>query len=229
MSDGLQIELPIDAPQSLQTVLINGVPDALFPTDNDWGVPSLDLAMQADALDLPVIQWERGGAKRLSGKIGTWHFYTEDTFFEGLWKNPAPLVNSRAPTIIEPNFSTNHQMPFAVFLWQIYRKRWLARYWQSQGIRVIVDVYVEQCWKDYWFLGVPSGWGAFATRYEHMQRTLLAYDFILQKFGETPHLFVVYGGGQEARELCQRRANDNWIWVNGSRDATIDVRRNNGG
>jgi hypothetical protein len=113
-------------------------------------------------------------------------------------------------------------MPFASFLWQIYRKRWLARYWQSGGVRVIVDVFVEQCWRDYMFLGVPKTWGAFATRWESLELVQRDYAHVMWWTGEAPKIFAVYGGGKAARAVCMERG---WTWINGSRDAVLDVRR----
>lgn len=38
----------------------DGVPDSLWPTDNEWGIPLLDIERQADAFDVPIETW---GAK----------------------------------------------------------------------------------------------------------------------------------------------------------------------
>lgn len=39
---------------------VNEVPDALFPTDNEWDIPTLFLPLQADFVDLPVRGWGEG-------------------------------------------------------------------------------------------------------------------------------------------------------------------------
>ena len=48
--------------------------------------------------------------------------------------------------------------PEAFQIWQVYRNRWCARYWQMLGIKVIPSI----SWSDessykYAFLGVPKG------------------------------------------------------------------------
>jgi hypothetical protein len=35
----------------------NDVPDAIWPSDNEWDVPVLDIQMQADAFDAPILPW----------------------------------------------------------------------------------------------------------------------------------------------------------------------------
>lgn len=177
--------------------------DTLFPTDNDWGVPVLDLKLQARGLDLPCERWGRGS--RHNGKMsGTWHFYTDDYKFAALWAAPTPIVYSGCHNIIEPNVSTNAAMPRAVALWGIYRKRWIARWAQSYGIGVFVDLNVDPAFADLNLLGVPRGWQAWATRgYDAMIDALDADYQIARMRAETDDIvFVVVGGGRETHAHC---------------------------
>jgi hypothetical protein len=179
------------------------VPDAIWPSDNEWGVPTLDLDYQALSLPEPIIKW--GAIARKGVMPGTWHFYTDDYKFTALWKNPATVVNTRCSTVVEPNFSTNPAMPRAVVLRGIYRKRWLARYWQSQGIRVFVDLNVEPEFDDLSLLGVPRGWRAYATRWleSYGERDIpTQYERAKQHAG-TDILFLVIGGRVDAASMCE--------------------------
>jgi hypothetical protein len=138
------------------------VGDWIFPTDNDFSIPLLSKDLQPRGLELPTNRWgARARRDRIEG--GTFHFYTDDYRFEALWKSPAPVVNSGAHAVAETNFSTNDEMPLAVFLWHLYRKRWLSRYWQSYNVEIWADLAVAPRYRQYALLGVPAGWRAYAT------------------------------------------------------------------
>lgn len=187
------------------------VPDALWPSDNEWGIPTLRADLQAKAVDLPVSLW--GAVARTARMKGTWLFYCEDYRFEALWKDPSGVVNSACASIVEPNFSIGPQTPRAVALWQIYRKRWLARYWQSLGIRVFVDMNVDTTtFGDIMMLGVPAGWLAYATRgySDRLEFTVAEYDLACERAGTDGILFLLYGGGRACGELARERG---WAWI----------------
>jgi hypothetical protein len=178
------------------------VPDALWPSDNQFGIPSLLLSMQADAVDVPVSVW--GSVSRTTRTKGTWAFYTDDYRYEALWKDPSTLLKTGCVNAIEPNFSIYNQTPPAVAMYQIYRKRWLARYWQSKGIRVFVDLNVNRAFAEDNLIGVPAGWSAFATRGYGERLNDLRYEIGIAKgvAGNNPLLFVVYGGGKVVKSFC---------------------------
>lgn len=191
-------------------ILRRDVPDAIWPTDNDWGVPSLDIALQAGALSAPVVIW--GSVARTTRMRGTWMFYTDDYRFTGLWEDPSNVVNSGCMNIFEPNFSCYSDMPLAVGLWAIYRKRWLSRFYQSYGIKVFADLNVAPEFYDLNMLGIPKGWRAFSTRgyNERLEFTEQEYEMALKRSESESILFVVYGGGKLVEERCRERG---WIWI----------------
>jgi hypothetical protein len=143
---------------------------------------------------------------------GTWHFYTEDNRFEALWYDPSPIVNSGCVNVVEPNFSVFHQMPAAVALWHVYRKRWLARYWQSVGVRIFVDLNVPDPHFHLNFLGVPQAWRAYATRGYAAQipGMIEEYEAVVAHHGSADVLYLVYGGGRAVQALCMERG---WVWI----------------
>jgi len=193
--------------------------DSLWPTDNPWSVPSLDPALQADQVVYPVTTWGTVGARRPMS--GVWHFYTEDRKFEPLWKRPHRVLYSRPAAAVEPNFSTTDQTPFAMSLYHIYRKRWIARYWQSQGLKIFVDLNTDAALNSPHpavegrrpsLLGVPSGWRAYASRAHANRPEALEAEFAVaveHAAGATP-LFLCVGGGHKVRQLAQERG---WVWV----------------
>lgn len=204
------------------------VPNTVFPGDNAWGIPTLRLDRQAELVDLPFARW--GRETRKSRMRGTWHFYTDDYRFSAVWSRPQVVVNSACVAAVEPNFSVHAQTPAAVALWQTYRKRWLARWWQEEGIRVLVDLNVAPEHADLNLLGVPGGWRAFATRgsAHDLARLDEEYATATQVAGASgPVTFVVYGGGAAVGEHAAARG---WLWfpeeadaVRGSRVASPPV------
>lgn len=187
------------------------VPDALFPSSNDWGIPDLKLDMQADYIDLPVAVW--GQFARTRKHRGTYHFYADDYRFNGLWKEPDKIVKSGCVTVIEPNFSTSQDQPLAVTIWETYRKRWLSRYWQENGIRVLVDLNVAPNAEAINMSGVPYGWKAYATRVHvgTREKALDAQHKLAEAYAGTDDLlFVVYGNSKAVKLICEDRG---WIYL----------------
>jgi hypothetical protein len=185
------------------------VPDAVFPSDNEWGVPTLDPAMQADAFDFPVEQWGNVGMR--ASMRGTWGFYVEDRKFLALWDDPTKVLHAGAVNAIEVNFSTHEQHPRALTLFDVYRKRWLARYWQTKGLRIFVDLNVNDAATELNLLGVPKGWRAYATRsHDGGGRIPRHFEVAAEHAGTEAILFLVCGGGKEIEELAGRRG---WKWV----------------
>jgi hypothetical protein len=188
------------------------VPDALWPSDNPFGIPLLDLALQADAVEFPVTLWGSQGQTR--SMRGTWCFYAHDETFEPLWANPGKVLPSGAPCLVEPNWSTSDQTPLILSLYSIFKRRFVARYWQSQGRRVFVDINVHQSLLEPCeatggaapaLLGVPAGWQAYATRAHADRPEMLLKEFDVacaHAGGRTP-LFLVYGGGKRVKALAE--------------------------
>lgn len=186
------------------------VPDAVWPTDNGWGVPTLDLKLQALAFDQPAAIW--GQVSRKTRMNGTWLFYTEDGRYEALWADPSPVLNTGAVAAVEPNYSCYSNMPGAVALWQVYRKRWIARWWQSYGLRVWVDLNVATNHAEINRLGIPHGWRAFATRgyTDRLDATRAEYELACEIAGDASPLFLVYGGGKAVKAECMANG---WLWM----------------
>jgi hypothetical protein len=196
------------------------VPATVFPSDNEWGVPTLLLECQAGVVDLPFTRW--GRARRKDRMRGTWHMYTDDYRFGALVSRPQALLNSACVATVEPNFSVHAQTPRAEVLHRTYVKRWLARFWQSHGIRILVDLHVAEEHADINLLGVPPGWASFCTRgggdvgrleREHERAAAIAGG---------PLLFVVYGGGKATEALCRARG---WLWFAEEADEVRKVGR----
>lgn len=179
------------------------IPDQVWPSDNNFGIPTLDINMQASRLDMPFFQYD--DIKKVSNTIGTLAFYTSDRNFIKLWTDPYKIITTGFINIVEPNFSTNEQMPLALVLSRIYMKRWVARYWQSHGIKILVDLNVGSNCHDYNLLGVPPKWKAYATRgYAARPEIIFEQYRIASKHAQSDNiLFIVYGGGYSCQKIAQ--------------------------
>jgi len=201
--------------------LVKRVPDAVWGSDNLYGIPMLDLNMQADHLEAPFAGW--GTMVRKNKMTGTYHFYVDDNRFEQVWRDPVGVANSACYAVVEPNFSVYTDMPKAVAIWQMFRKRWLARWFQSIGIRIIVDLNIAHRHDDLRFIGVPEGWKSYCTRAysARLDETLVEYEEAVKHAGGGTILFVCYGGGKKAEELSMERG---WIWYPDQQTKAKDVR-----
>ena len=193
------------------------VPDAIFPHTSDLEIPILLPNCQADFVDLPVRGW--GSVSRRTRFQGTWHFYVDDYKFSALWKHPETLLKSKAINAVEPNFSTDFQMPYPVVLYRIYQKRWLSRYWQEKGIGIFVDLNVPMEWAELNLNGVPTGWQAYATAAnDNRLETLEAHSKIAMEHSMGRDIrFLVYGGSDKTAKMCEENG---WVHV---RDARNEV------
>lgn len=189
------------------------VPQALFPTDNSFDIPSLRLDMCANYFELPYVQW--GSIARYREMRGTWGFYVDDVIFEPVWTKPDYIFKSLNSTCVEVNFSVTVDTPAALAVWNTYRKRWLSRYWQENGVKIIVDLGVDSKYAELNLLGVPKGWWAFSTRGYLKEPRWIREQYDRAKEiaeGSGKFLFVVYGGGKTLKEQFPDLARD-VVWL----------------
>ncbi len=200
--------------------------DWIFPSSNSEGIPDLLSSLQPRGLELPV---NRIGAqaRKCRAEGQTLHGYTDDYRINGLFKDPSWLVNSGCRALVEPNFSTNGEMPKVIAKSYVYAKRWIARWAQSYGIEIWVDLAMNEHHADIALLGVPHGWKAYAT-YTYItgyddEWLFRQWDQAVNHAGTEEILFWVYGGEDHTKELCQERG---WLWTPAHQQAYL---RNVGG
>ena len=174
--------------------------DFLYPTNNEFEIPTLLTDNMPIHLELPLEPW--GVESRHKVMHSTYHFYVDDYRFEALFKDPMPLVLSGCKMIVEPNVSIHDNTPPAYALWQIYRKRYLSRYLQECGMQIWVDLNVPQRFAEWNLLGVPDGYNAFSTRgVSGWQPTLdIHYEQAKRVSGLDHPNLVVYGGGKDIQQ-----------------------------
>lgn len=130
---------------------VQNVEKGFFVSSNSYGIPDI----KPDEFDVKELIPYRVDSNR----NGTAHFFLDDYRFERCWKNADSQIEElkKYNGVFSPDFSMYTNYPTAFQIWQVYRNRWCAAYWQSKGIKVIPTI----SWSDkssykYAFLGVPK-------------------------------------------------------------------------
>lgn len=187
------------------------VSDVLFPSNNLFDIPTLDMDCQPKSVALPFRTW--GANKRsVSDSGGTLCFYVDDYRFSAIWKNPEKVLIASPQMICEPNFSLFDSTPNAFGLYLIYKKRWLSRFYQTHNIAVFVDLHISPKFYEYNKLGVPIGYNAFSSRGHSASLNYLQNELQVAKeiSGKDNPLMIVYGGGIRVHEFC---SNNNLVYI----------------
>ena len=86
------------------------------------------------------------------------HFFLDDYQFQRVWNRPQLYLSvlRRYKYVLSPDFSLFVDYPKALSIYNHYRKHWLARYWQENGITVIPSLnwMYEDSW-EWCFDGEP--------------------------------------------------------------------------
>lgn len=173
-----------------------------YLSDNSLGIPTLKLDMQAKHVVKPCLCW--GSTSRNRRNEGMWHFYTDDYRWNNIIKNPDKLIKTKPSICTELNITLFEDTPPALALAEIFKKRWVSRHLQEQGVQIIVDLFVLQELSEYNFLGVPKNWKAYSTRGTSGKISELRsdYNLALSYAGTDDILFVVFCGGSDVADWC---------------------------
>lgn len=136
--------------------------DMEFQGATYWQIPLLRSDMMIEELPEPLHTWA-GSATRDMEWDGYWlynwgidstsgmkdlskiflSFYCWDEYFEGWFdsasKHMSKVIHAKIKYAITPNFSQD-DLPRAASLYQLYRSRWVGRYLQEVGVRVMPDL-----------------------------------------------------------------------------------------
>lgn len=128
----------------------------LFPSDNEWGIPTL--APEPLAVRPPWLVPYGTRVRSQQGIEGAVHFFVEDYRFERVWSRAYEALESVTPypAALAPDFSLYTDWPLTLQLWNTYRSRWVGCYWQRQGLRVIPTLgWSTEATFPFAFAGVP--------------------------------------------------------------------------
>lgn len=207
--------------------------DVQFSTSNYWGIPDLRLDMIPDKLPQPLTTWAGSDSNKddgvswyvypygASAKDMPWErsimcFFVDDERFYNWYDEAAyyvaKLVASGCKMAIEHDYSIFTEEPRVVHLYSTYYKsRWLARYMQEAGIKVIPRL----TWADmesikYAMLGIPKNCPVVALQMQVWSH-LLADSFVAECLREfcreiKPKQVLVYAG-KPGREYITKHSN----------------------
>jgi hypothetical protein len=180
-----------------------GLADTIFPGEPEFGIPMLSLDYEAKEVPAKFGKWAELSAK--DKEIMGWHFYTNDYKLTNIWYNPDLLLAGNASIFAEVNFSIRNAHGRAYALGEIERKRKIARWLQSKGRYVLVDLNVGRKHLQDNFLGVPLGWKSYITRgsVEKLPYILDQFDAAI-KHAQGDEIFgVIYGGGVDVEDFAK--------------------------
>ena len=188
--------------------------EMIFPSEPIYDIPWLLPDMQAQGVALPYKTW--GSVGRTKQMPGTYFFYTDDRHFNKLLVEPSQILASGCQVAVEPNISCSLASPRALVIAQVFKKRYVNRYWQSLGLQTIVDVNVPVEFQDLVLLGVPHSWRIYATRgYSAQPEAVLAEYELARYHADGDITFIVYAGGKDIEKLC--KANG-WVYLEDDQD-----------
>lgn len=127
----------------------------LFYTDNEYGIPTL---LKDDFIPDDLVMYGtdvRRSYAKTKGK--TVHFFLDDYKFESLWNKPVKTLQpiKNIGSALSPDFSLFMDYPKALQIYNTYRNRWLGRFWQHHGIKVIPTIgWSDESSYDFCFKGV---------------------------------------------------------------------------
>lgn len=112
----------------------------MFDSDNEWGIPTIEPCLFEPSM---LAAWH-SPRQRLTAaaKGGALHFFLDDYRFERVWTSPEGTYERVAEVgaALSPDFSMWRDMPKAAQLWQVFRSRWMAAFWQHLSVDVIPSV-----------------------------------------------------------------------------------------
>lgn len=86
-----------------------------------------------------------GNATQNQEELGV-HFFLDDYQFQRIWTHPDKYMSTlgKFKYVMSPDFSLFEDYPRCLQLYNHFRKHWIGRYMQEQGITVIPTI----CWSD---------------------------------------------------------------------------------
>lgn len=114
---------------------------AQFDSDNEYGIPNMLPTQVNNLKDIPLQGFNFALKTKNPESIGV-HFFLHDYQFERVWKYPDRYIDvlKKFAFVLSPDFSVYCDMPKVLQIYNIYRNRWMGRYWQENGIQVIPTV-----------------------------------------------------------------------------------------
>lgn len=169
----------------------------LYDSDEIYGIPLIQKETFVPDWLLPIKQRVRVEDADMSK--GAVQFFVDDYHFESVWGSPkkSMLLVGKTGNALSPDFSLFVGDPLAIQIWNTYRNRWLGRYWQERGIKVIPSItWSDEESYDFCFAGVEKGSTVAistvgANKKDTRQGFIDGFEIMLEAI--EPELVLVYG------------------------------------
>lgn len=120
------------------TLPIENTERMVFPGVGKYGIPAIEpeTDIRIDKLEWIPFNYALTAKDRSAKGV---HFYLDDYQFARVWNNPDRYVSLLQDfgAVLSPDFSMYRDHPLAVQIWNMYKRHWVAAYWQFMGVRVI--------------------------------------------------------------------------------------------
>ena len=113
---------------------------AIYDGAGQYNIPVIEPVNNIPKLD-GWIEWNKAATTRRFDNKGC-HFFIDDYHFVRLWEQPDHYLDllRKFAAVTSPDFSPYSDFPKAIQVYNHYRKHWLGRYWQENGITVIPTI-----------------------------------------------------------------------------------------
>ena len=130
-----------------------------YDDDNPWDIPCVYPAIRQLTGKEQAISFNYALTFKGDKEETICHFFVDDYQFERVWKNPDNYVSMlrKFKAVAAPDFSVSDDFPTAIKIYNEYRKAWLTRYFQEQGVCMLPTA--EWGGEDtlgYAFAGIPK-------------------------------------------------------------------------
>jgi len=169
-----------------------------FSSTNPLGIPDL---LPQDFIGLPsggMLRYNSRAIERIKAR-SLCHFFLDDYRFETVWSRPLMGLSHvrRYWAALTPDFSLYRDWPVMLQQWNVYRSRWVGRFWQEHGLRIIPTVnWSTPDSYDWCFLGIPQNQIVALTvpdRRKKKATALFEMGFWAMREILQPRLMLVYG------------------------------------
>jgi len=188
----------------------------IFYSSNEYGFADISPCDFHISDDIKLIPYsKRIGNACLYNK--TAHFFLDDYRFESTWNRPMTALERilKFWGALSPDFSIYTDWPLAAQIWNTYRARWVTRFWQVNGVRVIPTVnWSNEASFGWCFVGLPKH-SIVAIGVPDLRNKTTRYNFYIgfEKMIETlePIRIITYG---KLPFNCFRCIQFNQDWIN---------------
>lgn len=194
----------------------------IYSSSNPLGIPDL-LLQEVKLPTRTALKREKSGPgafvldrTMVPAPGSTIGFFTDDYRIEPLWSTPKMslkrLTENQPAALIEPDFSQFSDHPQVLAAWNLNRSRWLARWWQEQGLIVIPSLNWTSQTLEFIGYGIPQGSIVACEARPRFKDPDLLLAGLREAIRQIqPETVLLYGAGPELLERVPEGPEYRWI------------------